>query len=106
MVGTTMPCGRADLGHSKNTEYGKICWENSGVKLLVQPGDSISDLVKGIDAAKKSIEILIFRFDRNEIERALENAAKRGVRVQALIAHTNRGGEAKLRKLETRLLAA
>jgi len=76
------------------------------VKLLVQPGDGISDLVKGIDGAKKSIEILIFRFDRAEIERALENAAKRGVLVHALIAYTNRGGEQHLRKLETRLLAA
>src|SRR5438128_2561047 len=76
------------------------------VKLLVQPGDGISDLVKGIDGARKSIEILIFRFDRLEIERALENAAKRGVLVQALIAYTNRGGERNLRKLETRLLAA
>ena len=76
------------------------------MKLLVQPGDSISDLVKGIEKEKKSIEILIFRFDRAEIERALENAAKRGVLVQALIAYTNRGGENNLRKLETRLLAA
>ncbi len=76
------------------------------MKLLVQPGDGISDLVKGIDRAKKSIEILIFRFDRVEIERALENAAKRGVSVHALIAYTNRGGEQNLRRLETRLLAA
>ena len=76
------------------------------MKLLVQPGDGISDLVKGIDRAKKSVEILIFRFDRADIERALENAAKRGVWVHALIAYTNRGGENSLRKLETRLLAA
>ena len=76
------------------------------MKLLVQPGDGIADLVKGIEKAKKSIEILIFRFDRADIERALENAAKRGVLVHALIAHTNRGGESRLRKLETRLLAA
>ena len=31
---------------------------------------------------------------------------QRGVTVRALIAHTNRGGEARLRKLEQRLLAA
>ena len=31
---------------------------------------------------------------------------QRGVQVRALIAHTNRGGEARLRKLEQRLLAA
>ena len=76
------------------------------MKLLVQPGDGISDMVKGIDSAKKNIEILIFRFNRADIERALENAAKRGVLVHALIAYTNRGGEQNLRKLETRLLAS
>ena len=31
---------------------------------------------------------------------------QRGVVVRALIAHTNRGGESKLRKLESRLLKA
>jgi cardiolipin synthase len=63
-------------------------------------------LVKGINSAKKSVEILIFRFDRTEIERALANAVSRGVFVHALIAFTNRGGERNLRALEMRLLAA
>src|ERR1700720_559565 len=76
------------------------------MKLLIQPGDSITPLVKAIDGAKKSVEIFIFRFDRSEIERALNNAAGRGVFVHALIAYTNRGGERNLRRLETRLLAA
>jgi phosphatidylserine/phosphatidylglycerophosphate/cardiolipin synthase-like enzyme len=76
------------------------------VKLLTQPSDGIKPLVKAIDGAKKSVEIFIFRFDRREIERALENAVNRGVLVHALIANTNRGGENNLRKLEMRLLAA
>ena len=59
-----------------------------------------------IEAAKTSVEILIFRFDRGEMERALIAAAKRGVFVHALIAYTNRGGEKNLRDLEMRLLAA
>ena len=48
----------------------------------------------------------IFRFDRAEIEKALAAAVGRGVRVSALIAHTNSGGEPRLRKLEQRLLEA
>jgi phosphatidylserine/phosphatidylglycerophosphate/cardiolipin synthase-like enzyme len=76
------------------------------MKLLVQPGDSVTPLIKGINGAQKSIEIVIFRFDRPELERALKNAIKRGVFVHALIAYTNRGGEKNLRKLEMRLLAA
>jgi phosphatidylserine/phosphatidylglycerophosphate/cardiolipin synthase-like enzyme len=76
------------------------------VKLLVQPDDGALPLVKKITAAKKSIEIGIFRFDQPEIERALANAVSRGVSVHALIAHTNRAGEENLRKLEMRMLSA
>jgi cardiolipin synthase len=42
--------------------------------------------------------------DRPAIEQALAAAVGRGVRVRALVAHTNRGGEQGLRKLEQRLL--
>jgi cardiolipin synthase len=76
------------------------------LKLLTQPGDGVGPLVKAIEKARKSVEIVIFRFDRIEIERALEDAVKRGVFVHALIAYTNRGGEKNLRKLEMRFLAA
>jgi len=76
------------------------------VKLLIQPGDGLGSLVKAIERARKSVEIVIFRFDRIEIERALEHAVKRGVFVHALIAYTNRGGEKNLRRLEMRFLAA
>lgn len=75
------------------------------MKLLIQPGDGIDRLVKGIKKAKKSVEIVLFRFDRSEIEEALVNAVERGVFVHALIAFTNRGGEENLRKLETHFLA-
>ena len=63
-------------------------------------------LIKAINGAKKSIELVIFRFDRSEVEQALARAAGRGVFVHALIAYTNRGGEANLRRLEMRMLAA
>ena len=52
------------------------------------------------------IDIVIFRFDRPELEKVLQAAVARGVVVRALIAHTNRGGEKSLRKLELTLLAA
>jgi len=74
------------------------------VKLIIQPADGVAPVVKAIDQAKKTIDIVIFRFDRVEVERALQAAAKRGVIVRALIAHTNTGGEKTLRKLELRLL--
>src|SRR5579864_7718065 len=78
----------------------------SGTRLIVQPADGISVLVDAINNARESVEIVIFRFDRSEIEDALIAAVTRGVVVQALIASTNRGGEQILRRLETRLLAA
>jgi cardiolipin synthase len=75
------------------------------VKVFVEPGEGVTPLVKAIQRAAKSVDILIFRFDRADIEKALLNAASRGVAVRALIAHTNRGGEKHLRELEMRLLA-
>ncbi len=76
------------------------------MKLLVLPEDGMSAVVAAIKAAKVSIDTTVFRFDRVEIEKALAAAVGRGVRVRALIAHTNRGGEKLLRKLELRLLGA
>lgn len=73
---------------------------------MVQPNDGIAPLLAGIKSAKKSIDILIFRMDWKDLEKALEAASGRRVAVRALIAYTNSGGETKLRNLETRFLAA
>jgi phosphatidylserine/phosphatidylglycerophosphate/cardiolipin synthase-like enzyme len=63
------------------------------MKLVVQPDQGI-----------EPIDLVVFRLDVKEIVKALANAVTRGVAVSALIAHTNKGGEKSLRKLETRLL--
>ena len=76
------------------------------MKLITQPEDGAGPVIKAIDKAKKTIDIVIFRFDRPDIEKALHAAVGRGVGVRALIAHTNKGGEKNLRKLELRLLEA
>jgi len=76
------------------------------VKLIIQPDEGVSPIVKAIKSAKKTLDIVIFRFDRVEVEKALAQAVDRGVNVRALIAHTNKGGEKTLRKLELRLLEA
>lgn len=72
----------------------------------MQPRDGVMPIIRAINGAKSSIEIVIFRFDRRDVEKALANAVSRGVSVHALIAHTNRSGEVSLRKLEMRLLSA
>jgi cardiolipin synthase A/B len=74
------------------------------MKLIVQPDDGIAPIVTGIKQAKKTIDVLIFRLDRQEIASALEQAVTRGVHVRALTAHQNRGGTKSLRKLELQLL--
>jgi cardiolipin synthase len=76
------------------------------VKLIIQPDDGVIPIVKAIKSAKKTLDIVIFRFDRGEVEKALGQAVERGVNVRALIAHTNKGGDKTLRKLELRLLEA
>src|SRR5260370_24347803 len=78
--------------------------ERPAVKLLVQPGDSVTTLVQAINIAKRSIEVLIFRFDRCEIENALAHAVTRGVALHSLIAYTTRGAERDQRKLEMQML--
>ena len=72
--------------------------------LIIQPDDGLTPLLQAVRHAKSRIDILIFRFDRSELEKALEAAVARGVVVRALIAHTNRGGEKILRKLELKML--
>jgi len=63
-------------------------------------------LVAAIKKATKQIDITIFRFDLKELQRALESAVTRGVKVHALIAHTSGGGQKRLRNLELELLNA
>ena len=74
------------------------------MQVITQPGDGLIPILKAIKRARKSLDIVIFRFDLTDLEDALAAAVERGVAVRALIAHTNRGGEKKLRKLEDRLL--
>ena len=75
------------------------------MKLIIQPEAGVVPIIHAIKTARKLIDVFIFRFDRDDVEKALGSAVQRGVVVRAIIAHTNRGGEARLRKLEQRLLA-
>jgi len=74
------------------------------VKLLVQPDDGATPILTAMNRAKKTLEVVIFRLDRKQIEEAIRGAAARGVFVRALVTFANRGGEEQLRRLETRFL--
>jgi len=74
--------------------------------IIEQPGSGVGPVLAAIRSASKSIDIMIFRLDIQEMRKALAAAVARGVNVRALIAHTNRGGEKTLRKLEQALLEA
>lgn len=71
--------------------------------LIIQPRDGIEPLLQGIEQAKHSIEIIIYRLDQIEIEQALVAAAARGVAVHALITYTNREDLRDIKKLERRM---
>lgn len=75
------------------------------MKLIVQPGTNILPVVTAIRKARRYVDVCIFRLDRQEIVAALTDTAKRGVRVRALIAHTNSAGNKRLRAVEQSLLA-
>jgi cardiolipin synthase A/B len=74
------------------------------VKLIIEPDDGPGPILSALRSAKKTVEIAIFRFDRSDIEEALKAVVSDGVKVTALVADMNRGGEKKLRQLETRFL--
>jgi phosphatidylserine/phosphatidylglycerophosphate/cardiolipin synthase-like enzyme len=74
------------------------------VELIVQPSDGVAPLVDAINRAQKTLDLLIFRMDLKEVEKAAEAAAGRGVNVRALIAHTHSGPDKRLRQLESRML--
>ena len=76
------------------------------MELIVQPTDGLKPILTIVEEAKSAIDIAIFRFDLKPLEKALEAAVKRGVKVRALIAHTNSGGDKRLRALELRMLEA
>jgi len=48
------------------------------VEVLVQPDDGIEPILTALRHAKKSIQILIFRYDRSDIEHALNAADQLG----------------------------
>jgi cardiolipin synthase A/B len=97
--------GRA-AAQDSDQPFGQVAIESKEMRLIIQPDDGITPLLKAITRARKSIDIVVFRFDVDAIEEALTKAVERGVIVRALIAHTNRGGASDLRKLESRLLKA
>lgn len=74
------------------------------MKLIIQPDAGVAPLLSAVRRAKRSIDIVVFRFDLDELEDEIAAAVKRGVAVRALIAHTNTGGDKRLRKLEMRML--
>jgi phosphatidylserine/phosphatidylglycerophosphate/cardiolipin synthase-like enzyme len=76
------------------------------VELIIQPDDGVNAVVAAVDGATRSVDLIIFRFDLKPLEKSIEAAVGRGVAVRALIAHTNSGGEKRLRQLEQRMLDA
>jgi cardiolipin synthase len=72
--------------------------------LIVQPADGLKPLLMAIGSAEKTLDLIIFRFDLKEVEKAIQTAVSRGVNVSALIAHTHSGSDKRLRQLEQRLL--
>jgi phosphatidylserine/phosphatidylglycerophosphate/cardiolipin synthase-like enzyme len=74
------------------------------MKLITQPDHGIAPLLAALHGAKRTVDLVVFRFDLQQLEKAIAATVQRGVAVRALIAHTNKGGEQSLRKLEQRML--
>lgn len=76
------------------------------MELIVEPNHGAKPILQAVQSARKTLDLVIFRFDLKPLEKAIDAAVERGVAVRALIAHTNSGGEKRLRQLELRMLDA
>jgi len=74
------------------------------MQVIIQPRDGIEPFLEGIRRAEESVEVILYRLDRLEIEQELVSAAARGVSVHALVTYTNKEGLKEIRKLERRLV--
>jgi len=73
------------------------------MQVIIQPRDGIEPFLEGIRQAEESVEIILYRLDRLEIEQELVAATARGVHVHALVTYTNKEDLKEIRKLERRL---
>jgi phosphatidylserine/phosphatidylglycerophosphate/cardiolipin synthase-like enzyme len=76
------------------------------MNLIVQPDAGLAPVGRAINGARRRVDLAIFRIDREDVDKALAAAVQRGVHVRVLVAHTNHGGENRLRKFEQRMLEA
>jgi len=74
------------------------------MQVIIQPRDGIEPFLEGIRNAEESVEIILYRLDRLEIEQELVAAAARGINVHALITYTNKEGLKEIRRMEKRLV--
>jgi len=74
------------------------------MQVIIQPRDGIEPFLEGIRSAEESIEVILYRLDRLEIEQELVATAARGVHVHALITYTNKEGLKEIKKMEKRLV--
>jgi cardiolipin synthase len=78
----------------------------ANVKLILQPDDGVSPLIKAIDSATKSIEIAIFRFDGAGYPECARTGSGSGCVCTRPHRKYESGGSKDLRKLEMDFLPA
>jgi phosphatidylserine/phosphatidylglycerophosphate/cardiolipin synthase-like enzyme len=54
-------------------------------RIVVEPGDRLAAVLELIDAARRRLDLSVFRCDEDQMIAALERAVRRGVQVRALM---------------------
>ena len=44
------------------------------MKLIIEPDDGVAPILRAIRRARRRLDVVIFRFDRGEVQRAIESA--------------------------------
>jgi len=66
---------------------------NGGVdRIVVEPGDRLPAVLELIDAARRRLDLSVFRCDEDQMIAALERAVRRRVQVRALMTGVERRG--------------
>ncbi|HEU5316946.1 MAG TPA: phospholipase D-like domain-containing protein [Chloroflexota bacterium] len=79
---------------------------SAGTRLVVFPDDGLDPLLQLIDGAARTLDVYVFDLGSEAIEHRLTDAAKRGVRVRAIVEPNPTGRLAAARDTMTRLRRA
>src|SRR5688500_753401 len=100
-------CARPGQGDSRlAAENFRAATSSPAVRLGVFPDDGIAPLLERLESAARQLDLYIFELDSADIERRVTDAARRGVRVRAIVEPNPAGRVQQANQTKARLRRA